>query len=941
MAVIRPEDGFIEFEGDLRLDNGQIASEDSLLRFKDVSAKSTNRVKTNSETVSGGTFLMFYAFNLSGVNALPATQFVSGSEPIVLGIVETDITSGTDFSGYVTDKGVVELPYGVSATQGSILYIDEVSGTVTTVSGAYQAGQLITSGVSGATIYVNVKKDPGVTLNPLQYLNKYSPNETVSGNVTFLSSQIGIPCGTLTVHTIGAQRMYVQNVTSGYEGITPAQDLAVINYNYLKWFSDTYLVNRYTNQDIDGVKRFLRHPIAPNDNPTHPLHYVPKEYVDYTIILNVSGLSASMTMVKATSGDTVPTTLDGKIIAGVGINIDISGTPSSINGQYLVISAQNSVPLTIVGGSGITTVTSGSTVQLDVTGTFDTYKVKTSATGTDDYLAEKLLAGSGVNIVSGNTLTIDVTGTFDTYQVKTSSSGSAGYLASQILPGTNIAIANSGNDLTISVTGVSQTVTGVSGTSGVLVVNPTGAAVVALDTTYSPTFQGLTLQTEAFLIKTSTGATAVDTLDSSFGTSGIIIQQISNSLSGSEQAVGISILADKKIIITANADNVIPSVVISKYDTSGAIVNAFGGFTAPSGILNDSDGGLQLSARGVALDGNQKLVVGGYNVSGSGKTFKIGRVMDTSGLGFYDPNFGQIGFNGSYTFGINPGTTVDMINSVGIQSADGKIIAVGSTATGTDQDAIIIRYDASGVLDTSFNTVGYKTFNFASVSGNSYNSIQIQADTKFLIAGQSMSGTSGVLVLSRHNADGSLDGTFGTGGTVQILSQSGTDNFNSVKVQPDGKILVSAQRYISGQSYNFSIFRFDSSGTLDNTFGASGEVSVDIFSSGTLDKCNDFAIDKNNKIILAGFNDSQTNLCIARLNTDGSLDGTFGTSGVVTTTASGTLQAINSVRIQDDGRILVAGYTTISGTNHVLVARYGTASTSYLTLKDYILYVTA
>ena len=154
-----------------------------------------------------------------------------------------------------------------------------------------------------------------------------------------------------------------------------------------------------------------------------------------------------------------------------------------------------------------------------------------------------------------------------------------------------------------------------------------------------------------------------------------------------------------------------------------------------------------------------------------------------------------------------------------------------------------------------------------------------------------------------------LDPTFGTGGEV-------VTDFDPAKVlvQPNGKIVAVGTLFASGTSSgvsNFALARYNSDGSLDTTFGANGEVT------GPLGSATGAALDANGDIIVVGQESTTTPFIVARFTPAGALDGTFGTAGVVTTA----IVNAASVAVQPaDGKIVVAG-DSASGTD---VIRYNT-----------------
>src|SRR6516165_431864 len=184
--------------------------------------------------------------------------------------------------------------------------------------------------------------------------------------------------------------------------------------------------------------------------------------------------------------------------------------------------------------------------------------------------------------------------------------------------------------------------------------------------------------------------------------------------------------------------------------------------------------------------------------------------------GDLDPSFGT---GGKVT------TAVGYASAVALQG-DGKIVAVGHTDTGTQGAFALARYNSDGSPDATFGTGGTVTTAFPSFFG-SYDAayaVALQGDGKIVAAGDTDTGTRGAFALARYNPDGSLDATFGTGGTVRTAFGTSYDAANAVALQGDGKI-VAAGDTDAGTHGAFALARYNPNGSLDATFGTGGTVT--------------------------------------------------------------------------------------------------------------------
>lgn len=258
----------------------------------------------------------------------------------------------------------------------------------------------------------------------------------------------------------------------------------------------------------------------------------------------------------------------------------------------------------------------------------------------------------------------------------------------------------------------------------------------------------------------------------------------------------------------------------------------------------------------------------------------------------------------------------DFIQSCTIQ-ADDKLIAVGSS-TGFDQELALVRYTANGLLDTTFSVDGIEKLLVGSATIG--NAIDLQSDARIVVCGSASESQTNILV-GRYTTGGSLDPTFNGVGYVTTSTGNGA-TANSLKVQTDGRIVVGGTTIFEDVPTIF-LARYNSNGTLDGAFGTGGTVITSIDEQASL---NQIALQSDGKIVGVGYVQESgiTKFVIIRYNTDGSLDNTFGTGGI-TTTEIGPFSIARAVAIQSDGRIIVVGNTAEDRVNQFAIARYTTA----------------
>jgi uncharacterized delta-60 repeat protein len=286
--------------------------------------------------------------------------------------------------------------------------------------------------------------------------------------------------------------------------------------------------------------------------------------------------------------------------------------------------------------------------------------------------------------------------------------------------------------------------------------------------------------------------------------------------------------------------------------------------------------------------------------------------------GTLDTSFGT---GGIVTTAING--TFNVARAIAIE-VNGKIVVAGTSS----MYFALARYNSDGTLDTTFDTDGKVTTDFGSGGASGAYAIAIDANGKIVVAGYvDIDNTSNInydFALARYNSDGSLDTSFGTGGKVITAIGSGYDQAYSMVIDANGKIIVAGSSRNSSNVDDFALIRYNSDGSLDTSFGTGGKVTTPIGSG--YDQAYSIAIDANGRIVAAGYSDQggspYYDFALIRYNSDGSLDTTFGTGGIVTTPIGSGYDVARTITIDANGKIIITG-ETYNGSNHdFALARY-------------------
>ena len=327
-------------------------------------------------------------------------------------------------------------------------------------------------------------------------------------------------------------------------------------------------------------------------------------------------------------------------------------------------------------------------------------------------------------------------------------------------------------------------------------------------------------------------------------------------------------------VTRGNTDNGEPlTVTLVSQDTSEA--------TVPSTVVippNQASANFPITAiDDNLLDGTQSAAI---NIVGTSFVENLG----------VDPWFGQNGYTLTdlRRSGL-PATHADVL-----VDANGSVVVAGRDTT-RDDAWKIERFLSNGSVDSTFGTNGAATTVFAGTTQAGPMGLAFDSQQRILVAGAN--GSTGLL--ARYLPNGSLDTSFGSGGTIQ-------DSFffaDVVVTANDGVVVFGSN------SNGFQLAKFDSNGTLSPSFGTGGYVTTSDASA----LATTMALQQDGKIVVAGMSSGQH--IVLRYVSNGLLDTAFSGNGIANISVSPSGQ-INSVTIQPDGRIVavgVIGFTSVNG----------------------------
>ena len=421
-----------------------------------------------------------------------------------------------------------------------------------------------------------------------------------------------------------------------------------------------------------------------------------------------------------------------------------------------------------------------------------------------------------------------------------------------------------------------------------------------------------------------------------------------NSITFSGNVYSIKPLADGKFYVGGGFSQVNGFTLkyLVRFNADGTIDSSYAGNNAPNGSVSRieilSNNQLLIGGGFSTLNGVSRKLLAKINADGTldnslvfsgvagsndfgllqnGKIIVGGQASDSNGPGSeIIPALLKVNADGSVAAEQTPVGDSGIVNKVYVQP-DGKIlIGGGFTRVDNQRRFNLVRYNSDGTLDATFNPP---------YLGGIYN-LDVRADGKILV--------SSIGNVVRLNADGTVDVTINSsagsndakflsgGGMLYTVSsvrlRRATEGgvfdptldvianniIRKILVQPDGKIIVVGDFTIIGGVTRGRIARINTDGSIDQTFGAAGGANSSIF---------DAALQPDGNIVIAGnfsgvnFNSNFKNL--ARLNSTGTLDATFNPA------VEGGVQ---SLRLQSNGKILIGGgFYQVSGAARYKIAR--------------------
>ncbi|HEX8221472.1 MAG TPA: delta-60 repeat domain-containing protein [Chloroflexia bacterium] len=402
-------------------------------------------------------------------------------------------------------------------------------------------------------------------------------------------------------------------------------------------------------------------------------------------------------------------------------------------------------------------------------------------------------------------------------------------------------------------------------------------------------------------------------LDPTFGEGGMVTTEFGNS----DQASALVVQPDGRIVIAGEVwamPEDTPSFGLARYNEDGTPDEDFG--KEGKVVTQMADEYDYSRVYDLALQEDGKIVAVGSAVHPDlrGEVFAIARYNPNGTL---DRTFGKGGKALTNIVAAEDGPE-ESARAVAIQP-DGKIVVAGATGEYVS-DFAVVRYDKNGKLDTKFGKGGKAVTDIMGL--DVAEAVSIQPDGKIVVAGHATDETAkDDFVVVRYLPNGKLDTAFGEGGKVVTNFMGGEDRAFDMVLLPDGKLVVAGSAQVGGEwcqttdgvtkicdKFGYALARYNQDGSLDTAFGEEGTALLEAEETG---EAHAIALLDDGRLALGGHFDFDE-FAVLLVNEDGSVDSSFGEGGLLKTNVSQVVDSIEAIGVQDDGKLVAAGYANVN-----------------------------
>jgi len=377
-----------------------------------------------------------------------------------------------------------------------------------------------------------------------------------------------------------------------------------------------------------------------------------------------------------------------------------------------------------------------------------------------------------------------------------------------------------------------------------------------------------------------------------------------------DSAWSAAVDSSNRIVVAGEAAGSGYRFALARFNQNGTLDTTFGG----DGRVLTNFTARYDGAWGVVIQADGKIVAAGDAGIGTGNSgFAIARYNEDGTL--------DATFSGDGKVVLQFTTKDDPVAGVALDADGNIVVSGGAAANGADPKLAVARLTPNGTPDATFSGDGKVITNTITTGASDFaNSVVVQADGKIVAGG--LSGKRFALV--RYNASGTLDTSFGGDGKVFTNFLAQQDTIDGLAIQSGGEIVAAGFAGGGGSNPGFALARYDpANGALDTSFSGDGKL-ITQFTTG-YDAAWGVTVQEDDSIVaVGGVAGSGFRFALARYLTNGTLDSGFSGDGKVITNWTAREDFSRGVDIDGDGNIVVAGYAGYAqGGNTVFaVARY-------------------
>ncbi len=323
-------------------------------------------------------------------------------------------------------------------------------------------------------------------------------------------------------------------------------------------------------------------------------------------------------------------------------------------------------------------------------------------------------------------------------------------------------------------------------------------------------------------------------------------------------------------------------------------------------------------SRSMVIQPDGKAVLACITNNATSNDFAVVRLLEN---GQPDPDFGTGGIVSTDFF-----DKTDVAEAVALDEFN-RIIVAGYVEQVDGFEFAVARYLPDGRLDETFDGDGRATVALGATAF--CKDVAIQADNKIVIGGYVLNPLSATneYTLVRFDTTGQLDPTFDGEGIVMTHMGMGAGVANALTIQPDGKIVLAGQVFNEATFFwEIGIARYDTDGTLDPAWDHDGIVFAPV--AGVNPTINEIVLQSDDKIIVGGYSGtapSNNKFTVARFHSNGTPDESFDEDGIVIDSYGFEDNQINAMVLQPDGHLIIAGTTLVGNVDRFALARLDAA----------------